>query len=191
MSHDVFAELSPPYSTIVADPPWDYRGGWPVGRVPDGAVHDGRRTPLPYSSMTVADIAALPVAGLAASDAHLYLWTTNRYLFDARRIVDAWGFRYSQLLVWAKTPMGVGPGGAFAQSAEFVLFCKRGSLRPIARQDSVWFNWKRTAMHSAKPPAFGDLVERVSPGPYVELFARAPRLGWDSWGHGYEIGASA
>jgi N6-adenosine-specific RNA methylase IME4 len=46
--------------------------------------------------------------------------------------------------------------------------------------------WPRIGQHSVKPAAFGDLVEKASPGPYVELFARAPRLGWDSWGYGYE-----
>jgi hypothetical protein len=59
--------------------------------------------------------------------------------------------------------------------------------RERSRIDSSWWSWPRGA-HSAKPPAFLDLVEQVSPGPYVELFARAPRLGWDSWGKGYEIG---
>jgi hypothetical protein len=54
-----------------------------------------------------------------------------------------------------------------------------------AKVDSSWFLWPRGA-HSVKPAAFGDLVERVSPGPYVELFARSPRLGWDSWGFGWE-----
>jgi N6-adenosine-specific RNA methylase IME4 len=62
--------------------------------------------------------------------------------------------------------------------------------RSESRVPTTWFQWPRGA-HSAKPAAFLDIVERVSPGPYVELFARAPRLGWDSWGHGYEIGATA
>jgi hypothetical protein len=53
---------------------------------------------------------------------------------------------------------------------------------PLSRAPSSWFNWKRGA-HSAKPEAFLDLVEQVSPGPYVELFARRDRLGWDTWGN--------
>jgi N6-adenosine-specific RNA methylase IME4 len=131
--------------------------------------------------MTIAEIAALPVAELADDDAHLYLWTTNRYVFDARDIAEAWGFRYAQLLVWAKAPKGLGPGGAFAQSAEFVLFCRRGSLPHAQKQDSVWFRWTRTA-HSVKPDAMLDMVEQVSPGPYLEMFARRARFGWDYWG---------
>lgn len=171
------------YRTVVADPPWPYPEGFGVGRTPQGVKNDGRRSALPYEPMTVEAIQALPVASLVDPDgAHLYLWTTNRYLFDARRIVEAWGFRYSQLIVWAKTPMGKGLGGAFAQNAEYVLFCRCGSLPHVEKQESVWFNWPRTAKHSVKPDAMLDLVERVSPGPYLELFARRARFGWDYWG---------
>lgn len=147
------------------------------------------RKPIDYSTMTVAEIAALPVLTLAdPKGCHLYLWTTNRYLSEAFGVLAGWGFRYSQTLVWAKTPMGLGPGGTFAQNAEFCLFARRGSLKHLRRHDSVWFNWPRQAnvstpgRHSAKPEAFIDLIEQVSPGPYVELFARRHRLGWDVWG---------
>jgi N6-adenosine-specific RNA methylase IME4 len=173
------------YRTIVADPPWAYDEGWPVG--PEGrraaeraGVEPWARTSLDYPSLSVPEIMALPVGQWAEADAHLYLWTTNRYLFDARAVAEAWGFRYSQLLVWAKTPMGKGPGGAFAQNAEYVLFCRRGRLPYREKQDSVWFNWRRMGKaHSRKPEAFIDLVEQVSPGPYLEMFARRARFGWD------------
>jgi len=180
MSGDIFAELSPPYSTIVADPPWHYEQGGPT-------TGWGPLRPPPYSMMPLDEIMALPVRDLADDDAHLWLWTTNRYLRASFDVATAWGFRHSQTLTWCKTPRGIGPGGAFSNTTEFVLFCRRGSQRPLDRIDTTWFEWDRRA-HSVKPDAFGDLVERVSPGPYVELFARAPRLGWDSWGHGYEIG---
>jgi N6-adenosine-specific RNA methylase IME4 len=181
------------YHTIVADPPWAYPEGWPVG--PEGAqaaraaARSGkpfelkRRTPLGYEQMSVKEIRKLPVEALAEDDAHLYLWTTNRYLADAFDIVSAWGFRYSQTLIWAKTPMGKGPGGTWAQNAEFILFARRGSLASLQRFDSVWFNWKRMGKaHSRKPDAFIDMVEQASPGPYVEMFARRARFGWDYWG---------
>lgn len=171
------------FRTIVADPPWPYRGTWGIGRTPKGSKPDGRRMrALPYEAMSLDAIASLPVEAFAEDDAHLYLWTTNRFLFDAKAIAEAWGFKYSQLLVWAKTPMGKGPGGAFAQNAEYVLYCRRGSLAYSEKQDTVWFNWRRTGKHSAKPEASLDLVERVSPAPYLELFARRARLGWDCWG---------
>lgn len=173
------------YRTIVADPPWHY-DSWPSdnpARTPCGAKPDGRRLPIKYPTLSVDEIRALPVFDLAEDNAHLYLWTTNRYLRDAFKVLDDWGFRYAQTLVWCKTPMGKGPGGAFAQNAEFVLFGRRGSLAHLEKQDSVWFNWPRTAVHSKKPPAFLDMVERVSPGPRLEMFARSQRLGWDTWGN--------
>lgn len=178
-----FSELSPPYSTIVADPPWFYEG-FPPSRWPDENV-TGPKNPMPYSSMMVDEIAAMPVRDLAAPDAHLYLWTTNRYLRDAFDIVKSWGFRYSETLVWAKPPKGLIGGAAFTIRTEFVLMARRGSLAASERMDRSWWEWP-TGAHSAKPDAFLDLVERVSPGPYVELFCRRPRFGWDSWGKGYE-----
>lgn len=178
------------YRTIVVDPPWHY-DSWPAASMSAGAariatapVDNSKRAGLPYVSMTIEQIASLPVERLAEVDGcHLYLWTTNRYLPDAFAIVRAWGFRYSQLLTWAKSPMGLGPGGTFAQNAEYVLFCRRGTLRHQRRMDSVWFQWPRTNNHSRKPEHFLDMVEQVSPGPYVELFARRHRMGWDVWGN--------
>ena len=174
----IFDGLTPPYSTIVADPPWHYDPGGPT-------TGWGPLRPPPYSSMTVAEIAEMPVGELCSADAHLYLWTTNAYLAAAFGVAEAWGFRHSQTLTWCKPPRGIGPGGAFSNTTEFVLFCRRGSLAPTKRIDTTWWAWPR-GPHSVKPAAFGDIVEQVSPGPYLELFARSPRLGWDAWGKGYE-----
>jgi N6-adenosine-specific RNA methylase IME4 len=179
------------YRTIVADPPWAYDDGWPVGsssmiqnavKRAGTVLESNRRTPMAYGSMTVEQIAALPVRELAADDAHLYLWTTNRYLRDAFNVLDAWGFRYSQTLPWCKTPMGKGPGGTWAQNVEYILFARRGSLKSLQRFDSAWFSWRRTGRHSRKPDAMLDMVEQASPSPYLELFARRARFGWDYWG---------
>ncbi len=74
--------------------------------------------------MTVDAIKALPVPDLTDANAHLYLWTTNRYLRDAFDIAEAWGFLFSQALVWCKPPMGIGPGGAFSQTTEYVIFAR-------------------------------------------------------------------
>jgi N6-adenosine-specific RNA methylase IME4 len=132
--------------------------------------------------MSLAEIAGLPISDLSASDAHLYVWTVNAFLDQTYGLVQGWGFRTSQVLVWAKPPRGLGMGGAFTNTTEFVLFARRGSLPPLRRVDTSWWNWSRGA-HSAKPDAFLDLVEQVSPGPYLEMFARRQRLGWDTWGN--------
>ena len=149
----------------------------------------GTRSVLPYERMTVAEISSQRVAEIAADDAHLYLWTTNGFLEVAFQVARAWGFKPSTVLVWAKNPMGLGPGGAYAVTTEFVLFARRGSLAPCQRWNTTWFNFKRpmrdgSVAHSGKPLAFLDVVEQVSPGPYLEMFSRAaePRSGWDYHG---------
>lgn len=174
------------YRTIVADPPWDHSDGtgWNPGerdyrgQSGNGPAH---LTTVPYECLTLAEICALPVSEMAERDAHLYLWTTNRYLREAYYVAESWGFAPVKPLVWCKEPMGF-MGGAFTSSAEFVLFCRRGTLRHLTRAGRQWWIWQRSD-HSAKPEAFLDLVESVSPGPYLELFARRQRLGWDTWGN--------
>lgn len=172
------------YPTVVADPPWDYstdrRITWSERHVGDRVERPG----LPYPALSCAEIAAVPVRDVAALDAHLYLWTTQRYLRDAFWIAEAWGFRPVKTLVWGKRPRGFNVGGAFQSATEFILFARRGSLAALGRADRDWFDWPRPGnRHSAKPEAFYDLVETISPGPYLELFARRQRLGWDTWGN--------
>lgn len=169
------------YTTIVADPPWPMPTGGPASKS-GFAVAGGRPSTLPYKTMSLDDIGALPVASLAADDAHLYVWTVNAFLPETYSIVEKWGFRPSQILVWAKNPRGIGLGGTFTNTVEFVLFARRGSLPALKRFDSTWWRWPR-GKHSEKPEAFLDLVEQVSPGPYLEMFARRQRLGWDTWGN--------
>lgn len=182
------------YRTIVADPPWQQNAGSGyAGRVYDRAAGqmvtmftNGKSKPLPYRTMSVEEISGLPVADFAADEAHLYLWLTNRYIEDGYGIVRAWGFRPVTLLTWCKAPMGMGLGGAFVQTTEHILFARRGRDIAEARAKSTWWNWKRPfnsgPVHSAKPDGFLDVVEQVSPGPYLEFFARRARFGWDYWG---------
>ena len=139
--------------------------------------------------MTNAQIAALPISNLAEDDSHLYLWVTNPRLYGERdgtltprQIIEGWGFRYVTLLTWVKTgPMGL--GFHFRGHTEHVLFCVRGDVRipPDKRETNVITAPRRR--HSEKPDAFYDLVERVSPTPRIELFARCQRLGWETWGN--------
>jgi N6-adenosine-specific RNA methylase IME4 len=155
-----------------------------------------RGVPMPYKTMAVAEIAALPVGDFAEPDAHLYLWTTQRYLRDSFDIAEAWGFKVATTLVWCKKPFGLKVGGTFPSSVEFIQFCRRGNLPALARADKQWWDWprriaapvgrgeRRSALHSAKPEAFLDIVEQVSPGPYLEVFARRARFGWEYAGDG-------
>jgi N6-adenosine-specific RNA methylase IME4 len=169
------------YRTIVADPPWRVNTGPSWGKGDKAAPLNAKSHALSYPTLTVEEIAALPVAEWSAPDAHLYVWTVNRYVEDAYGVARAWGFTPSTLLTWCKEPKGIGLGGTYALSSEFIVFARRGSLAASQRVDRNWWLWPRS-VHSRKPEAFADLVESVSPGPYLEMFARRQRLGWDTWG---------
>lgn len=175
--------MSELYRTIVADPPWQYQKDTSDGCKPGTAERH-------YPTMSMRDIAALPVAPLAEDNAHLYLWVTNPRLDGDRHdhtftpfdVVRAWGFEYKTMLTWAKDG-APGLGWYFRASTEHVLFAVRGRLPipPESRERNLFHGPK--ARHSEKPANFMDMVERVSPGPYIELFARRQRLGWDTWGN--------
>ncbi|MDP1824923.1 MAG: MT-A70 family methyltransferase [Archangium sp.] len=169
------------YGTILADPPWQESGG---GKVKRGA---DRHYPL----MKLADICALPIGQLALPDSHLYLWATNNFLERAFEVIRAWGFTFVTCITWGKMgDRGIqeGLGQYFRGSSEQLLFCKRG--QPTYR---VKANGKRAqgrtlylaprTEHSEKPECFREVIERVSAGPYLELFARRPAPGWDLWGN--------
>lgn len=165
------------YRTIVVDPPWSVHQPPLLGGAPNGFPKAGGNQPLPYGTMSVEQIASLPVAQMADDNAHLYLWTINRYVEDAYACVRRWGFSPSTLLTWCKPQVGLGAGGAYALTSEFIVFARRGRGAYERRWPTSWFQWQR-GTHSAKPDAFLDIVEQVSPGPYAELFARRARFGW-------------
>ena len=180
------------YRTIVADPPWPIvwtNGSWRTNGRGERSVL--RKRDLGYPVMSIEDICALPVADLAMSDAHLYLWTTDRFLIDgaAARVVRAWGFDPLRLIIWEKNQIGL---GTFPRPKhEPLIVCRRGVLAFQVKDAASVQQWpvrfERTGktvgrVHSGKPDGFLDLVERASPGPYLEMFARRQRLGWDTWG---------
>ncbi|MCR4340684.1 MAG: S-adenosylmethionine-binding domain-containing protein [Gemmatimonadaceae bacterium] len=178
-----------PYGTICADPPWQLSNAR-IGR-------GGRRsneTRVPYSFMSTDAIAALPVRELAAPDCALFLWSTRKVFREgeAARVARAWGFEPCGEIIWGLRNPGTG-SRTFANDHEPVLVARRGC--PRIESDSpigVWF-WRQVyeygpagvpqKKHSAKPPGFLELIERICDGPFLELFAREARLGWEAWGH--------
>ena len=162
------------YATVYADPPWQYENYRTRGAA---ANH--------YPTMTVDEIAQLPVERLAARSAHLHLWTTNGFLFDAKRVIEAWGFTYKSVLLWIKPTIGL--GHYWRVSHEFLLLGVRGTGVAFRnRSCRSWVEAKRTA-HSRKPEVVRRMIEDVSPGPYLELFARSSTPGWTVWGN--EVGS--
>lgn len=163
------------YQVLYIDPPWDVKAG------PEWGSNEESRD-LIYPTMTLDEITNLPIDSLADTNAHLYIWTINKYIPETYQIIASWGFQPSCLLTWCKPPHGIGLGGTYIQTTEHLLFCRRGTLEALKRIDSSWFSYPRGA-HSVKPEAFRKMIEEVSPGNRIEIFARKQSHGWDVWGN--------
>ena len=150
------------YGTIYADPPWMLRSG-------------GVLRKLVYDTMTTPEIMALPVQDLAAPDCHLWLWTTNPHLPEAFEVMRAWGFEYKSTLTWVKPRMGL--GWWLRSKTEHLLLGVRGHYRvqPGAITTVLAAPWRG---HSVKPEEVIPIIEKLSPAPRIELFARCSREGW-------------
>lgn len=182
------------YRAIVADPPWPLKGDAQVRNRPR-CKKGGRRardTFFPYDVQPVSWIESLPVSDFAENDAHLYLWVPASFNREGVgvKVVRAWGFSVVSEMVWDKINFGL---GKFPRPQhEIILICRRGNLPFNLNNVGSVQRWSRPyamshgaagKVHSSKPEGFIDLVERASPGPYLELFARRQRLGWHTWGN--------
>lgn len=159
------------FRTILADPPWDVQ------------QKGARGAEQHYNLMTLERIAAMPVADLAEDDAHLWLWVTNATLRDGYDIAAAWGFTVRSPLTWVKFRLGL--GNYLRNSTEHLLFCTRGKAPVKFRSQPTWIN-APVQEHSHKPEEQFALIERVSDGPYLELFARRrppSTADWSVWGN--------
>ena len=169
------------FSTILADPPWQFANR-------TGKMAPEHRRLHRYQTMKLQDICKVPVPEIAADRAHLYLWVPNALLAEGLEVMKAWGFTYKTNVVWYKVrkdggPDGRGVGFYFRNVTELLLFGIRGRIRTLQPgRTEVNIMVSRKQEHSRKPDLAYDLIERCSPGPYLELFARSPREGWAQWG---------
>lgn len=174
-------EITGGWSTILADPPWRFTNR-------TGKVAPEHRRLDRYSTMDLQAILDLPVSSVAARNAHLYLWVPNALLPEGMNVMKAWGFRYVSNVIWAKRrkdggPDGRGVGFYFRNVTEMILFGVRGSMRTLpAARSQVNMIETRKREHSRKPDEQYSFIERCSPGPYLELFARYPQPNWACWG---------
>jgi len=161
------------YATIIADPPW---GG--------ALAHQngGRGAIKKYNLMTLEQIKAMPVADLAEENAHCWLWVTNAMIEHGYEVLRAWGFTPRSIFCWIKPRMTL---GVYLRNAnEHVLFGTRGKAPILFNAQPNWL-FAPLQDHSHKPEEFHKIVERCSPGPYLELFARRRpnQEKWDVWGN--------
>ncbi len=167
------------YSVIVADPPWRF----------DIRNEDTtKRNLLPYASMSVQEIQALPVQDLLEENCILFLWCTNSHLHEAFHVLEAWGFQYKTILTWIKTANGngthLGTGNWLRNNTEQVLVAVKG--RPIVNltnQTTALVSPVDRGKHSKKPDAFYRMIESLCPQTNrLDMFARIKRNGWEAYG---------
>jgi len=156
------------YRTIDADPPWDVEQKGARG----AAIH--------YDLMTLDQIKAMPIADLCEPNAHCWLWVTNATLRHGYDVLEAWGFTPRSIFTWVKPRMGL--GNYLRNATEHVLLGTRGKAPVLFNAQPNWGFFPRQD-HSHKPEEFQEIVKRVSPGPYLELFARRRYPGFDIWGN--------
>jgi N6-adenosine-specific RNA methylase IME4 len=170
------------YGAIYADPPWSFRN-W-------SARGTGRNAISHYDCLPFAALAALPIGDLAGEDSVLFLWATDPLLPQALDLIRAWGFEYKTVaFYWAKlnsrpkhqADFFTGLGYWTRANPEQCLLATRG--KPSRRAKDV----RRLVVeprreHSRKPDCIRERIERLVAGPYLELFAREAKPGWDCWG---------
>jgi N6-adenosine-specific RNA methylase IME4 len=171
------------FNTILADPPWQFTNR-------TGKIAPEHKRLARYPTLSLKEIEGMPVADIASSPAHLYLWCPNALLPEGIAVMKAWGFDYKSNLVWHKVRKdggsdGRGVGFYFRNVTEIVLFGVRGkncrTLSPARSRVNLLATQKRE--HSRKPDEQYEIFESCSPGPYLELFARGARKGWTCWGN--------
>jgi N6-adenosine-specific RNA methylase IME4 len=168
------------YGVIYADPPWEFKTRSVKGQQKSPQRH--------YECMKTEDIAALPIGQYAAKDCALFIWATWPMIFDAQKVIEGWGFRYSGLAwEWLKfnfetEKFAFGGGYGTRKNLEPLLLARKG--RPVVlRRDVRDFLFAQRREHSRKPDENYTRIESMFAGPYLELFARQSRPGWDVWGN--------
>lgn len=168
----------PHFKVVVADPPWWESGGGGRGAQNHYPL---MKTPAIIELMTTCE----PMQR-TTDDALMFMWVTNNFLKDGLAVMDACDFEYMTMLTWVKDRFGL--GYYFRGQTEHVLFGRRGKQPRPQGTFSTWLGGKvlPKRKHSQKPPELQDMIEARWDGPYLEMFAREARDGWDVFGN--EVG---
>lgn len=183
VAKDFIREISDKgYKTILADPPWRF-----LNRT--GKVAPEHKRLNRYETLSLEEIKEIPVHLVASNTSHLYLWVPNALLKEGLEVMEAWGFKYKTNIIWHKIrkdggPDGRGVGFYFRNTTEIILMGTRGSMRTLTPgRTQVNIIKTRKQEHSRKPDELYEIIEQCSPGPYLELFSRGKRKGWDVFGN--------
>jgi N6-adenosine-specific RNA methylase IME4 len=168
------------YNVIYADPPWTFKTYSDKGKDRSPENH--------YNVMSLKDICNLPISKIANDDSVLLMWVVDPLLDKAFEVINAWGFKYKTVgFTWAKTnkkSMGffTGLGYWTRGNPEMCLLATKGKPKRISKSVPQLVVEQRRE-HSRKPDIMYNHIENLLEGPYIELFARTQRSGWDSWGN--------
>jgi len=184
------------FRAILADPPWQFNSLWGGRPNKTDAGYASRAIDAHYNTMSIDEICALPISDLAADDCVLFMWTCWPVLQKSFRVLEAWGFTYKtcafswmkadpyRLFADDKTPFA-GLGYWTRANTEPCLLATRGHPKRKGKDVRQGIIAPRRE-HSRKPDCTHGRIERLVDGPYLELFARAKRPGWTTWGN--EVG---
>jgi len=158
------------YDVIVIDPPWNYQTKYD----PD---HYMGRSANPYPSMTQEQLMDIDLP--SNDNCILWLWTTHNFIWDAKKLLEFWGFEYKCILIWNKEAMGIGKW--LRKQCEFCLLATKGKPLWTATDFRDILSEQRTT-HSTKPEIFYKMVDKYCIGKKLDYFARKKREGWDVYG---------
>lgn len=171
------------YSLIYADPPWKQsKGGKKAVRLNSSGI------PLDYPVCTLDEIKEhLAEATKATTEnAVLFLWTIDKYLFEAQNIAEGLGYKLHARMIWNKVT-GIPAAFTVRYGHEYLLYMYRGKLTPVATDERGKIHTvftEQVKKHSQKPEIAYEIIERLYPDiNKLEMYARNTRLGWDCWGN--------
>ena len=159
------------YGLLVIDPPWKY--GTEYNK-------ESRRVASPYKELDQEELKKLPINEFSYRNSVMWLWTTHKFLWDAKELLDFWGFEYKLTLVWNKEKMGM--GAWLRCQTEFCLLGIKGKPEwNLTNERDILTEARRE--HSRKPDGFYEMVKKLTPTKGLDIFGREARDGWDIWGN--------
>lgn len=169
------------FAVVVIDPPWPHKmSGFTQRRVKSSG--NALASELPYETMSLHEIGAIPIPEILEDDAMVFCWTVNKFLPATFPLLETWGLKYAYTMTWVKNH-GIQNPGSLQMNAEWIVVGRKGQLKYKEIKAFAIANFWKRGEHSEKPEEFYDLLRRVTPGPRIDIFGRRNIPGFTSWGN--------
>lgn len=123
---------------------------------------------------------------MQGGDSILFLWTIDKYLFEAQNIAESLGYKLHARMIWDKVTE-IPAAFTVRYGHEYLLYMYKEKLLPVAKDERGKIHTvfrEKVTKHSKKPEIAYEIIERLYPNTTkLELYARNIRDGWDSWGN--------